>query len=342
VPSSDTIQPIRFIKSFLAFALTLWAVGALFYDFPWPALRIPLALIYAVVMIGLIVRHSTRYSFISFVIVLAAWLQIEPSNDHPWQPDVAQTAWTTTDGGKITLHNFRNCKYRSEFDYTPRWETRTIDLSKITGIDIAITHWGSEWIAHPILSFQIEGEPPVAISIETRKEIGESYSALAGFYRQYELIYVVGDERDLIGVRTNYRTAEDVYLFRTRTSPARAQAIFVDYLKRLNLLREQPEFYNALTSNCTSNIRLHTRASLTMGKTPAPWDWRLLATGYLAQMLYEHDSLDQSVPFDTLKTQSHINPIARKIGDASDFSFQIREGIRMHPALNMADSPTRP
>ena len=128
---------------------------------------------------------------------------------------MAQEPWAEINGDEVTLHNVRNCDYRTETDYTPRWETRTVRLSQLTGIDLAINYWGSPWMAHPIASFQFADAPPLCFSIETRKEIGESYSAIGGLYRQFELIYIVADERDVIRVRTNFRHGEDVYLYRT-------------------------------------------------------------------------------------------------------------------------------
>jgi hypothetical protein len=118
---------------------------------------------------------------------------------------VAKTPWAETDGERITLHNVRNCDYRTETDYTARWETRNVDLAHLSGLDLAINYWGSAWMAHPIVSFQFDNAPPICFSIETRKEIGESYSAVGGIYRQFELIYVCADELDVVRLRTCFR-----------------------------------------------------------------------------------------------------------------------------------------
>jgi len=308
---------------------TLWCVGAIYYDLPWAALRLPLALLYGIVVSGMLLvwRRGSRGPLVAlggFAGVLVWWLQMTPRNDLPWQPDVALTAYAEVNGRSVTLHNVRRCEYRSEFDYTPHWETRTIDVNRITGIDLAITGWGSRLIAHPIVSFQIEGEPPLAISIETRKQIGESYSTIAGFYRQYGLIYVVSDERDVLRLRTNYRQGETVHLYRINVGPEKARLIFLNYLRHINSLHQRPEFYNALTSNCTTNIRTHTAA--TAGQTP-PWDWRILANGYLDELLYERHALAGEGSFEELKARSVINEAARAIGDAPDFSRRIRQAI---------------
>ena len=150
-----------------------------------------------------------------------------PRNVRNWQPDVSETGWAEVAGDQVTIHNVRNTIYRSETDYTPRWETRVVDLRSIRGADIFITYWGSPWIAHPIISFRYGNNEYLAFSIEVRKEVGEGYSAIRGFFRQFELIYIVSDERDVVRLRTNYRQGEDVYAFRLRASPEGARALFL-------------------------------------------------------------------------------------------------------------------
>src|SRR5215217_3997273 len=194
-----------------------WAFGALYFDFPNAGVFAAIFLVIALVAIVVLVRGTLlklAIVFGAFAVVVSWWFTLKPSNKRPWQPDVAQTAWAEIDGEEITIHNVRNCDYRSETDFTPHWETRTVRPSQITGMDVAINYWGSPWIAHPIVSFQFADELPLCFSIETRKTVGQQYSTLEGFYRQYTLICIVADERDCIRLRTNYRR-EDVYLYRT-------------------------------------------------------------------------------------------------------------------------------
>jgi hypothetical protein len=305
-----------------------WATGALYFDLPISWLRAPLALVYGLAMLAALffVKGRWRASGIvaaSFVVVLAWWLTIKPREDRAWQPDVARRAWADVGDDEITLHNVRNCDYRTDSDYTPRWETRVVQLSKLTGVDLAINFWGSPWIAHPIASFQFADSLPLAISIETRKAIGQTYSALRGFYRQYELIYIPADERDVIRLRTNYR-GEQVYLYHTTASAERARAIFLEYLKHLNQLHERAEFYNAVTDNCTTNIRV---ANVAAGGKIPPWNWRILLNGKGDELLYQRGFIDRDLPFPELKARSFINPRA-KLADASpNFSELIRVGL---------------
>ncbi|KAB2889824.1 MAG: DUF4105 domain-containing protein [Desulfobulbaceae bacterium] len=259
-----------------------------------------------------------------FILVLSAWLSMQPSNHRNWQADVAELPYGVIDGDRITIHNIRNIDYRTETDYTVRHYDRTFHLSQLRSIDLFLSDWGLKTIVHTILSFGFADGSYLCVSVETRKEVGEEYSAVRGFFRNYELTYVVADERDLIRLRTNYRKGETVYLYRLGGSPpAVAREIFLDYVRYINRLRERPEWYNALLGNCTTQIRGHTRPYA--GKVW--WDWRLLANGYVDEMAYEIGVLDQSLPFAELKQRSVINPKALAAGSDPDFSRRIREGL---------------
>jgi len=302
-----------------------WAFGALYFDFP--AARTFTAFLFVLVLITAIifVRRTLLKLAVVFgtcALVVLWWLTLKPSNDRAWQSDVAQTAYAEIDGDSVTVHNVRNCDYRTETDFTPRWETRTVRLSQITGMDVAINYWGSPWISHPIVSFQFTDALPLCFSIETRKTIGQTYSAVQGFYRRYTLIYVVADERDCIRLRSNYRR-EDVYLYRTLASADQARQRLREYINTLNVLHEHPRWYNAVTSNCTTAIR--TQRSV---EKRAPWDWRILLNGKADEMLYEdHAIATGGLPFSELKQRSLINNRARAADKDPDFSRLIREDL---------------
>jgi hypothetical protein len=312
--------------SVIAFVCTAWAFGALHYDFPVLKGVIPWLFLLGVLAAIVFLRGTGRRlgaAFLGFALVLAWWLTLKPSNERSWQPDVAQTAWAEVKGDEVTLHNVRNCDYRTETDYKPRWETRTLRPSRITGIDLAIDYWGSPWIAHPIVSFQFADAPPLCFSIETRKTSGQSYSAIGGLYRQFELIYIVADERDVIRVRTNFRKGEEIYLYRLTASPEKARDRFMEYIAALNDLHAHPRWYNALTTNCTTSIRAQHDAM----ELP-PWDWRVLANGKGDELLFERGSLvTAGLTFPDLKQRTLINPAAMASDQAPDFSKRIRAGV---------------
>jgi uncharacterized protein DUF4105 len=325
------VRVIRWVGELLVLLIAIiaiaWAFGAVWFDAPFGNANKVVAGLLAIASAAMLVFVRPFWRKVSavalvFASVLIWWLTLSPTNDSDWQPDVAQKAWADIQGDEVTLHNVRNCDYRTETDYTPRWETRTVRISQITGIDLAIDYWGSPWIAHPIVSFQFADAPPLCFSIETRKKLGQTYSTIGGLYRQFELIYIVADERDVIRVRTNYRN-EDIYLYRTTISPARARERFLEYIHSLNTLRNKPRWYNAIATNCTTSIRTQHPP-----KERIPWDWRILLNGKGDELMYErHFIVTSGLPFAELKTRSLIDTRARTANDSPDFSKLIREGL---------------
>ena len=322
---------IRWIGELLALLVVIiaaaWAFGALWFDAPFGNANKVVAGVMAIaVAIALVVVRPFWRKILAVVLlfggVLVWWLTIKPSNYGNWQPDVAQLAWADIHGDEFTFHNVRNCDYRTDTDYTAHWETRTVRLSQITGIDLAIDYWGSPWIAHPIVSFQFADAPPLCFSIETRKTVGQTYSTIGGLYRRYALIYLVADERDVIRLRTNYRN-EDIYLYHLTIPPARARERFLEYVRSLNALRTQPRWYNAITTNCTTSIR-----SQHPSKERLPWDWRILLNGKGDELLYEDGALvTGGLPFAELKQRSLIDDRAKAADASPDFSQLIRVGL---------------
>jgi len=317
---------------YLAVLLTaLWTCAALWIDGPPNRPLAGLLVVGYVVLTAIVVvrfRPITRSAMlyaVPFAVVLGWWLSIAPSNERNWLPEVARLPLARVEGDIVTIHNVRNFEYRSDTDFTERWETRSYNLSKIKGVDLFISRWGSPLIAHTFVSWDFEGGPPLTISIETRKEVGESYSAILGFFRQFELYYVVSTENDVARVRTDFR-GENVYLYRVRGTPEKARALLLDYLKSVNALHETPAWYNALKHNCTTSIRQHVQHV-----APRPWDWRVLVNGYLDEAGYEHGTLNNSMPFDELRRRSHINERAKAAG-RNDYSERIRDGLPARPS----------
>lgn len=312
----------------IVFFCVLWAFGALYYDFPIHGLGQWAAILFVVVLLAALIfirGQSKKIAaiFAVFAVVLLWWFTLKPSNDGPWQPDVSETGWAEINGDEVIINNVRNCDYRTETDFTTHWEKRTVRLSQITGLDVAITYWGSPYMAHPIASFRFADALPICFSIETRKRIGQEYSAFRGLYRQYTLIYIVADERDSIRVRTNYRPGEDAYLYHVVGSPAEARERFLEYLNALNALHTHPLWYNAVTTNCTTNIRTQ-RPILKR----IPWDWRILVNGKADTLLYERRLIATGgLPFAELKRRSHINDRARAADQDPNFSRLIRAAL---------------
>jgi Domain of unknown function (DUF4105) len=309
---------------FAAFLCAMWAFGALYFDFPKTGVLTAITFVIAMLAAVIFVRGKLKLAIVigGCALVAAWWLTLKPSNHRAWQADVAETAWAEINGDEITIHNVRNCDYRTETDFSVHWETRTAQLSQIKGMDVAINYWGSPWIAHPIVSFEFADALPLCFSIETRKTMGETYSALRGLYRQYTLIYLVADERDVIRRRSNYRQ-EDVYLYHTLASPEQARGRFLEYIQAMNALHEHPRWYNAVTSNCTTSIRTQRAV-----KKRVSWDWRILLNGKADELLYQHHAIATGgLPFAELKQRSLINERARAADQDPNFSRLIREGL---------------
>ena len=257
-----------------------------------------------------------------FASLVIWWRGIEPSNERDWQSDVAVLPYATIDGDLVTVRNIRNFSYRSETDYTPSYYDKTFDVRKLEGVDLVAVYWMGPAVAHAIVTFRFAGGDHLAVSIETRKEKGEGYSTLKGFFRQYELFYVVADERDVIRLRTNYRRdpPEDVYVYPVKGSLENARRLFMEYVRQINELKARPEFYNTLTSNCTVDIWVNTLVNA----EHLPFSWKILASGYLPEYLYEAGRLDTRLPFAELQRRAHVNARAQKADQAEDFSRRIR------------------
>lgn len=309
----------------LLFIGLLWAFGALWFDFPEPGLRRGVAIVFGIsaVLFAVFVRPRWRAKLglaIGIILIFLWWQTLQPRQFRDWKTEVALTANAEITGDVVIIHNVRNFDYRTEHDFTPRYETRRLDLRNLRGVDIFINYWGSPYMAHPILSFDFGPDGRIGFSIETRPEKGEAYSALGGLYRQFELIYVVSDERDVIRVRTNYRKGEDVYLYHLKAP--RAREAFMEYIRTVNELSVTPRWYNAITNNCTSAIRQQRAAS-----ERAPWDWRMLVNGHGDELLYEKQTFDRSLPFPELKRISHVNERAKAADQDPEFSEKIRIGL---------------
>jgi hypothetical protein len=307
-----------------------WCAGAIYYSRPGGSrtgavLGIAFALATALAFLLLPKRGRTLAGFlIAFVLVLAWWLSLPASNDRDWLSEVSVTPWATRDGDRITIHGVRNFDYRTETDFTPRWEDRTYDLRALDSGDLIAVYWGSKAIAHIMMSFGFGGQDYLAVSIETRKARGQGYSTIAGFFKQYELVYVAADERDVIRVRTTFRQPqEDVHLYRLQVPRENIRRVFLDYVKTMNDMRDHPRFYNTLTTNCTTTVLLHSRVN---PESP-PLSWKVLLSGYVPQHAYELGKLNTTLPFAELERRAWVNERAHAADRDPAFSQRIREGL---------------
>lgn len=333
-PKVETSLVSRILRRFVAGAwlfvkclLLLWATLAIFFsNLPWEWLRLAAAIAFAAFSIWALwisKNRKMRWAVAAaFLVVLVWYIAIPPSHDRPWRREVAVMPRATIDGDRVHITGFRNFEYRTVDDFTEHYEERDVDLSHLESVDFYISYWAQGPVGHTLLSFNFDNAPPVCISIETRPEVGEGFSPIRSLFKQFELIYVVGDERDLVRSRTNYRD-EDVFLYHINSPPEAAKRLFLVYMERINELADHPEWYHLLKNNCTLNIvRYRNRA-----RGQGGFDYRHLINGWADQYLYQNGFIDNTLPFEELRRRAHINSIALATSnalDANEFSRRIR------------------
>ena len=293
--------PVRGLLTGATAVFTLFAVACLATERRWPVFAV--------------------YS-VAIALFLAWWGTISPTNDRHWAPDVARSVTATIDGDRLVINNVRNFTWRSETDFDPIWELRTYKLSRVVDVDLIMSYWMGEAIAHTIVSFGFDDGARIAFSIETRKETHESYSSIAGFFKQYELAIVAADERDVVRLRSNIR-GEDVRIYRLRMTPGNAQRLLREYLEEANDLARTPRFYNTLTSNCTTLVFDMVRVI----HPGLPLRARVILAGYLPKYAYSVGATDTSISFEKLRELSRIHDKAAKADADPNFSARIRAGI---------------
>jgi hypothetical protein len=258
-------------------------------------------------------------------LVAAGWASLQPSNERQWQADVARLATARMDGERVTISNVRNAIYRSESDLDVRYEERVYDLATLESIDLIASYWMGPQIAHTLVSFGFAGGERLAISIEARKESTESYSTIGGFFRNYELVYVVADERDVVRLRTTIRRdpPEDVYIYRVMAPPEVIRDLFLTYVVALNTLAERPAWYNSATTNCTATIWRHA----VVVPDRIPFSWKILISGFLPSYMHAQGQLVPGHDFQDLRARGHVNAAARAADGDPDFARRIRSGV---------------
>jgi hypothetical protein len=317
----------------LAVLLTaLWACLALWYQVPGPApLKISAGVLWALFALAAIAllwrgrgpRALLSYT-VGFAVLLGWWSTILPSQNRAWADDVARQVSSHVEGSVVTMDNVRNFDWRSDTDYTTRWETRRYDLDRLRTVDVALSYWSGPAIAHTLVSFGFDDGRFVTFSIEIRKERGESFSSIGGFFKQFETSLVAADEHDILRVRTNVR-GEDLYLYRVRLPQAEMRSLFLAYLDEGASLVRAPSFYNTLTANCTTIVYALARHIV----PGLPMDWRLLASGYLPDYLYDVGGLTPGYSMEALRAAGRVTEraIAADTTPAADFSQVIRQGM---------------
>jgi Domain of unknown function (DUF4105) len=325
---------LRFAVIFLATLLVgssaIWGALALWYQAPGGQILKTLCMfLWAAFSLTILIalwQGRTAVGLLAFALAFSAlliwWQRIEPTNDRIWADDVSRMTAGTIDGNRVTLINVRDFDWRSDTDYTQRWETRSYDLDRLDSVDMIMSYWTGPAIAHMLISFGFDDGTHVAFSVEIRREKHEDFSEIGGFFKEFELSIIAADERDVIRVRTNVR-GEDDYLYRLRMPVPAMRSLFLGYVAEANSLVHAPRFYNTITVNCTTLVyHMMTRI---VGHLPL--DYRLILSGYLPEYVYGVGGLDQRYPLRELRALGRITDRARQADRSDSFSADIRRGI---------------
>ena len=329
---------LRFTAIFLATLLVgssaIWGALALWYQAPGGQVSKTLCMLlwaaFSITILLALWQGRTAVGLLAFALAFSAlliwWQRIEPTNDRIWADDVSRMTTGTIDGNRVTLTNVRDFDWRSDTDYTQRWETRSYDLDRLDSVDMIMSYWTGPAIAHMLISFGFDDGTHVAFSVEIRREKHEDFSEIGGFFKEFELSIIAADERDVIRVRTNVR-GEDDYLYRVRMPAPAMRSLFLAYVAQANSLVHAPRFYNTITVNCTTLV--YHMVTRIVGRLPL--DYRLVLSGYLPEYVYGVGGLDQRYPLRELRALGRITDRARQADRSESFSADIRRGIPGNP-----------
>jgi hypothetical protein len=310
--------------------VSAWVALAFWYRLPGPAwLRLVAAAAFAgsgALAVTALLGRRPLFAALPFILAFGAvlmwWGTIRPLASADWAPDVSRQTTGKLDGDILTLTDLRDFTWHADGTFEPRWVSRSYDLSKLRTLDVFMSYWDGPQMAHVIMSFGFDGGQQLAWSIEVRRQAGGEYSPLADMFKTDPLVVIAADERDVVRVRSNVR-GEDVRLYRLRTPPSRARALLMEYVSDANALAVEPQFYNSITTNCTTSIVRLIRAA---GRW-IPFDWRLIVNGYMPGFLYDNGAVDTRIPLAELTERGRIDARAKAADGSPDFSALIRAGV---------------
>jgi Domain of unknown function (DUF4105) len=308
--------------------VTVWGTLALWYKPPcgsrivcvalWPAL--------AVACIGAFwcgrLGAGVAVFALAHGLLLLWWRSLRPSNDRDWADELAQTVRGKIDGNVVTLDKVRDFEWRSNSDYTPRWTTRSYDLAQLHSLDMIVSVWARPAIAHMLISFGFSQDDYVAFSVEIRRDKRQSFSEVGGFFKEFELVVIAADERDIVRLRTNVRR-EQTHLFRLNLAPEVMRALFLAYVAEANALAREPRFYHTIMRNCTTVLYRMLRRIVRR----LPFSYRVLLSGYMPEYFYSVGYLDQRYPLAELRALGYVSERGRLADKSPTYSTDIRRGI---------------
>lgn len=307
-----------------------WGGFALWYRAPGPPLMRTLSLLlwsaFSLSILAAVWQGHLALPVVLFSAALGGlilwWTRLPATNDRVWADDVSQMTNGTVEGNRVTLYNVRNFDWRTETDYSQRWETRSYELDRLKSVDMIMSYWRGPAIAHMLVSFGFNDGAQVVFSVEVRREKIQEFSEIGGFFKEFELSIIAADERDVVRLRTNVR-GEDDYLYRMRLPRSARRLLFLGYIGEANRLVDTPRFYNTITVNCTTLV--YQMMKRIVGHLPL--DYRLLLSGYLPEYVYGVGGFGRRYSLEELRSRGRITERARQADRSPSFSADIRRGM---------------
>lgn len=321
---------LHFLFYFFYFCFGVWCSGILVYgtrNLPEALSAVLASVLFLTVLLSVIFRRRFAPFLPTILLILflifIPWSLRRPRNDRDWQPSFSRNPYAAVDGDRVTVHNVRNFKYRTTDQFDVIYETRTYRLSRLRGLDFALSHWdGISIIGHTMFSFDFGEDGHLALSVETRLAQNVEQGTLQGIFKQYEVLWILADERDLFGLRTNYRK-EELYVYPLNVDLNAVRTMFLGTVDKVNKLKEKPEFYNTLTENCTTSL-------ISLVRLVAPKAGTILLNGDLDWKAYRRGifKFSDGVDFKTYQDACHINRYVGELSDLKDYSSVFRKGIQ--------------
>lgn len=268
--------------------------------------------------------------FIFVFVVLALYLCLKnPSLDRNWNTDQKILPEVSFSGNVASIKNIRNFDYKTTSDYIVNYYDRDYNLDEIESLYYIIEPFSDyDWPAHTMLSFGFSNGDYITISAEIRKEVGESFSAFWWLMKEYEMVYMIWDENDLVKLRANYRK-DEVIMYPIKTSQEKIKSLFVSMLNRANELWKTPEFYNTITNNCTTSILKHTNALRKENNdSQISWSIEALLPSHSDKIIYDLWLINTSLSLEEARKYYKINELSEKYSNNEWYSSLIRKKIK--------------
>jgi hypothetical protein len=279
--------------------------------------------------------HSTvRLVSRAITLLILLWLGyryfvLQPSNERDWEYGMDVLPHITIEGDVVHVQHVRDYRWPADGPPSSDYVDRTYDVRRLERVwfieePFTMTLFpGFKGVAHTYFVFDFQDQPPVAVSVESRRERGEQYDALRGMINEYELIYIWGMEQDLTGRRAVLEKNQ-LYMYPLVGSMDSGRRLFLNLADASRELETRPRFYNTLTSNCTNELA---KAANQAQPGAIPPHFALIAPGYSDGFLYDLGFIPNDAPLETVRQRYAITDAVTALVDQPDFSRLLRHQL---------------